>query len=367
MNSYLVDNPEPSTISYLWNFGSLLGLCLVSQIVSGILLAMHYQGSASFAFESVEHIMRDVNDGWLVRMVHANIASFFFLCTYAHISRGLYYSSYRSPRIGVWVIGTIIFFLMMATKNQWPKWMLIKHIKEICLYFLSNLPFNKARTRAINRIGPHNIDVLSVLVCGMLGDWWADVINTQNGTSVRFNVEQGISNSAYIHHLTDIFHNWGYSSFLVPKLIKKSESINDKRLNKSVIRFNYRLSLFTFSSLTWIYDSFYTKINGITVKKVPVWIEEFITPIGLAHWIMQDGSRQKNQGIYIATNSFTYDECEFLCSILYRKYNLKTSTVKTGFPDQWRISIWKESMPILVSIIKPYVIDEMKYKFINYI
>jgi ubiquinol-cytochrome c reductase cytochrome b subunit len=82
MNSYFIDSPQPSTISYLWNFGSLLGLCLVSQIVSGIILAMHYTGTADLAFNSVEHIMRDVNDGWLVRMVHANIA-FFFL--YAHM------------------------------------------------------------------------------------------------------------------------------------------------------------------------------------------------------------------------------------------------------------------------------------------
>lgn len=114
-NSYLVDSPQPSTISYLWNFGSLLGLSLIAQIVTGILLAMHYAGTAELAFNSVEHIMRDVNDGWLLRMSHANMASFFFIAVYIHISRGLYYGSYRSPRIGVWVIGTIIFFLMMAT------------------------------------------------------------------------------------------------------------------------------------------------------------------------------------------------------------------------------------------------------------
>ena len=115
LNSYLVDSPQPSTISYLWNFGSLLGLSLVAQIVTGILLAMHYQGSAEAAFHSVEHIMRDVNEGWILRYSHANMASFFFMAVYLHISRGLYYGSYRSPRIGVWVIGTIIFFLMMAT------------------------------------------------------------------------------------------------------------------------------------------------------------------------------------------------------------------------------------------------------------
>lgn len=101
LNSYLVDSPQPSTINYLWNFGSLLGLCLIAQIVTGVLLAMHFAGTADLAFNSVEHIMRDVNSGWLVRICHANIASFFFMSVYLHISRGLYYGSYRAPRIGV--------------------------------------------------------------------------------------------------------------------------------------------------------------------------------------------------------------------------------------------------------------------------
>jgi len=114
-NSYLVDSPQPSSISYLYNFGSLLGLSLVVQIITGILLAMHYAGTADLAFNMVEHIMRDVNDGWLLRYTHANMASFFFIAVYLHIARGLYYGSYRTPRIAVWVIGTIIFFLMMAT------------------------------------------------------------------------------------------------------------------------------------------------------------------------------------------------------------------------------------------------------------
>jgi hypothetical protein len=133
VNSYLVDSPQPSTISYLWNFGSLLGLCLVTQLVTGIILAMHYNGTAEFSFSAVEHIMRDVDNGWLLRICHANMASFFFICVYAHISRGLYYTSYRSPRIGAWVVGTIIFFLMMATaflgykNSNSPKWLKIKN------------------------------------------------------------------------------------------------------------------------------------------------------------------------------------------------------------------------------------------------
>lgn len=114
LNSYIVDSPQPANISYLWNFGSLLGTCLVIQILTGVFLAMHYQPHVDFAFNSVEHIMRDVNAGWILRYTHANVASFFFIFVYAHIARGLYYSSYKSPRILIWSIGVIILILMMA-------------------------------------------------------------------------------------------------------------------------------------------------------------------------------------------------------------------------------------------------------------
>ena len=114
LNSYVVDNPEPANISYMWNFGSLLGICLIIQILTGAFLAMHYTPNVDFAFNSVEHIMRDVNAGWILRYTHANVASFFFIFVYAHIARGLYYSSYKSPRILVWSIGVIILILMMA-------------------------------------------------------------------------------------------------------------------------------------------------------------------------------------------------------------------------------------------------------------
>jgi ubiquinol-cytochrome c reductase cytochrome b subunit len=115
LNSYLIDAPTPANISYLWNFGSLLGLCLVIQIVTGVTLAMHYTPSVAEAFNSVEHIMRDVNNGWLVRYLHANTASAFFFLLYLHVGRGLYYGSYKSPRTLTWIIGTVIVILMMAT------------------------------------------------------------------------------------------------------------------------------------------------------------------------------------------------------------------------------------------------------------
>ena len=115
VNAYLIDAPTPANISYLWNFGSLLALCLIIQIITGVTLAMHYTPSVAEAFNSVEHIMRDVNNGWLVRYLHANTASAFFFLVYLHIGRGLYYGSYKSPRTLTWAIGTVILIIMMAT------------------------------------------------------------------------------------------------------------------------------------------------------------------------------------------------------------------------------------------------------------
>lgn len=115
VNGMLIDLPSPSNFTYMWNFGSLLGLCLVIQLASGIFLAMHYCAHVDLAFLSVEHIMRDVNAGWLLRYIHANGASMFFIMVYLHIGRGLYFGSYTRPREMVWNIGVIIFILMMAT------------------------------------------------------------------------------------------------------------------------------------------------------------------------------------------------------------------------------------------------------------
>jgi ubiquinol-cytochrome c reductase cytochrome b subunit len=115
VNSYLVDASQPSNLNYLWNFGSLLAVCLGIQIITGVTLAMHYNGNVLEAFNSIEHIMRDVNNGWLIRYLHANTASAFFFFVYLHIARGIYYGSYKNPRALVWIIGTIILIVMMAT------------------------------------------------------------------------------------------------------------------------------------------------------------------------------------------------------------------------------------------------------------
>lgn len=113
INNSLIDLQSPSSLSYLWNFGSLLGLCLVIQIITGIFLAMHYCPDTSIAFQSIAHILRDVNNGFLLKYAHANGASFFFICVYIHIGRSLYYGGYYNKPL--WFSGVFILLIMMAT------------------------------------------------------------------------------------------------------------------------------------------------------------------------------------------------------------------------------------------------------------
>nr|AXS65602.1 cytochrome b [Cucujoidea sp. 34 KM-2017] len=113
LNSSLTNLPTPSNINSMWNFGSLLGLCLMIQIITGLFLTMHYYPHIDLAFSSINHICRDINYGWLIRTLHANGASMFFICLYLHIGRGLYYNSFYL--INTWMIGVTLFFLIMAT------------------------------------------------------------------------------------------------------------------------------------------------------------------------------------------------------------------------------------------------------------
>ena len=110
-----MDFPTPRNLNYWWTFGGILATMLVVQLLTGIVLAMHYTANTGLAFESVEHIMRNVNYGWLLRYMHMNGASFFFIAVYIHIFRGMYYGSYKAPREILWMIGVFILIAMMAT------------------------------------------------------------------------------------------------------------------------------------------------------------------------------------------------------------------------------------------------------------
>jgi len=115
LSAHLREYPTPRNLNYWWTFGGILTFCLMSQIITGIVLGMHYVAHADMAFNSIEHIMRDVNYGWLIRYIHSNGASMFFLAVYIHIFRSLFYGSYKSPREIIWILGMLIYILMMAT------------------------------------------------------------------------------------------------------------------------------------------------------------------------------------------------------------------------------------------------------------
>lgn len=367
INSYIVDSPQPANISYLWNFGSLLGTCLVLQILTGIFLAMHYQPHVDFAFNSVEHIMRDVNNGWAVRYTHANVASFFFIFVYAHIARGLYYGSYKSPRVLVWSIGVIIFILMIGTAflgyvlpygqmSLWgiffcPKWFNIFNIESNELIFSAVLPFIFPKTKSQNRIGPHNYKILCILMVSLLGDAYAE----KHGNGTRICFQQEHFNFQYLMWFHSYLSKFGYCSETKPKITTRIG-------NGGKLRYISRFKTYTYTSFNWIHTAFYIENK----KVVPYDLAEYLSPLALSVWIMEDGVKSSS-GLKIATNNFSLDEVENLANILRKKYNLKTSVIKTGALNQYNIYISKTSMKDLVEIIKPYFQTSMYYKLNGYI
>ena len=367
LNSYVVDSPQPANLSYLWNFGSLLGTCLIIQILTGVFLAMHYQPHVDFAFNSVEHIMRDVNAGWILRYTHANVASFFFIFVYAHIARGLYYSSYKSPRILLWSIGVIIFILMMAIAflgyvlpyGQMSLWGLLNKPQMYNLFLISfslllitpiylNNEFKLSRLKCIYKIGPHNKDVISIIFGSLLGN--AKGEKNLLGIVTKFNFSQEAVHIKYLLFLHKFFSELGYCNLELP-------IITTKLGNNGKIRKIGKFSTWNYSSFNWIYDIWY--INKI--KHVPECIEKYLTPLALAIWIMDDGAKVGNS-LKFVTNSFSYLDCFLIVKALNNNFNIKASIQLAGPKDQYMIYIWKESMTDLINIVSPYIIPEMRYK-----
>jgi ubiquinol-cytochrome c reductase cytochrome b subunit len=372
LNSYIVDSPQPANISYLWNFGSLLGTCLVIQILTGVFLAMHYQPHVDFAFNSVEHIMRDVNAGWILRYTHANVASFFFIFVYAHIARGLYYSSYKSPRILVWSIGVIILILMMAIAflgyvlpyGQMSLWGLIvePQMYSFCLIlilfhllffnispiYLNVIISKVSRLKGIYRVGLHNRDTISIIFGSLLGNAHIEKRLIEVGTSINF--YQEAVHIEYLLHLHTILSGSGYCNTNLPNITTR---LGPKGKIRKVIRF----ATWTYTSFNWIHDLWYKD----QIKCVPNCINQYLTPLALAIWIMDNGAKVGN-GLKFSTNSFSYNDCLLLIKALNDNFNIKASIQSAGSKDQYVIFIWKESMDELRSIVSQYIISEMKYK-----
>jgi len=205
------------------------------------------------------------------------------------------------------------------------------------------------RVRADSRIGPHNKTILSIIFGTLLGDGYAEYRCKGNGTRIRF-YQEG-NHLAYLLYLHKLLADLGYCKSTIPKIQKR---LGKKGVVKNILRFNS----WTYSSLNWVQELWY--VDGL--KIVPSNIGEYLDPLALAIWIMDDGSKL-GKGLKLSTNSFNYSDCLLLVKVLYDNFYLKATVQSAGnLKPQYHIYIWKESMPLLCDIVEPYVHSSMKYK-----
>jgi ubiquinol-cytochrome c reductase cytochrome b subunit len=212
----------------------------------------------------------------------------------------------------------------------------------------SDSKIREKRLRADKRIGPHNYDIISIIYGSLLGDSHAEYRSIGKGTRITFYQES--KHSTYLIWLHKLISELGYSNPVTP-------IIQTRLGNKGTIRKIIRFRTWTYSSFNWIHDLWYKN----NVKVVPLNIGEYLTPLALAIWIMDDGTKA-GTSLKFATNSFTYSECLLLIKVLDENFKIKASVQSAGCKNQYIIYIWKESMPRLLEIVLPYVHPSMKYK-----
>jgi hypothetical protein len=219
------------------------------------------------------------------------------------------------------------------------------YMKSTSTLLKASLSFILPNVKAVKRIGPHNQDVISVLVGSLLGDGFGE---REESGGVRFRFRQSVVRKDYIFWLHNFFNTRGYCSNLLPVIY--TQKTGDKVLEY------YRFGTYRFTSLLWLYKTFY---NNNKKKVIPANIANLLTPLALAIWIMDDGT-WKNPGVRIATNSFTKEEVELLSSALYTKYNLCCSLQKNN--GNYQLYIKQESITLLKELVLPYMVPSMHYK-----
>lgn len=215
------------------------------------------------------------------------------------------------------------------------------------------LPFSTPKVRAINRIGPHNSDVLSLIFGSMLGDCYAE----KHGHGTRFCFQQEEYHKTYLVWFHTYLANLGYCN---PNELKLSTRLG----YKGKIRIIGRFKTYTYTSFNWIHEAFY--VNNL--KIIPKFIGDYFSPLALAVWIMVDGSIVSSS-MKLATNSYSLQDLEFMCKLLKIKFGIIANITIAGgkFKDQYVIYVAKESMPLLVSIVKPHMHPSMYYKLDKFI
>lgn len=219
----------------------------------------------------------------------------------------------------------------------------------------SVIPFSTPIVNPLRRVGPHNYDILSLIIGSLLGDGAME--KSANGS--RFVFYQAKVNGEYLLWLHNVISSLGYAKKELPILYSRKGSI---LVGLDEIRYYYRFRTFTYSSFDWIYEGFYP--NG-TRKVIPKFMATYLSPIALAVWMMDDGTSYKNKGFKFSTNSFTLEEVNNLAFILKEKYSLESSIHKSGVNNQYNIYIPKASLTILKEIVRPHFHPTMLYKINN--
>jgi len=256
----------------------------------------------------------------------------------------------------------LLFFYFFYIKNleltPWP----IKNFHELYFKYLQSnfisikdsiyqkMAIKANRIRADKRIGPHNIDILSIIFGSLLGDGHAERRIQGNGTRITF-YQEG-SHVSYLLWLHSLLAELGYCNSIIPHIHTR---LGIKGKVRNILRFR----TWTYMNFNWIHDLWYVD----KVKIVPSIIGQYLTPLALAIWIMDDGGKV-GSGLKLATNSFSYSDCMLLTKVLFDNFNIKATVQKAGVANQYHIYIWKESMPLLCEIVLPYIHPSMKYKLI---
>ncbi len=226
----------------------------------------------------------------------------------------------------------------------------------ICLNLKDNVNLNLRKLTSKNRIGPHNIDIITMIIGSTLGDTHLE--KRKNGIGTRIIFEQKSANVEYLMWFHNYLASRGYCSNKKPKL-----KIRIRQEGK--VYYQYRINSYTFSSFNWIHEMFYKLIDNKYKKIVPLNIGDYLTPLALAIWFMDDGS-SLNRGVRIATNCFTLEEVNLLCNVLKLKYNIIATPKKCGRNNNHIIYIHAKSMKLFINIIKPYLLPSLYYKLGSY-
>jgi hypothetical protein len=217
------------------------------------------------------------------------------------------------------------------------------------IFICNVLPFSSPRVLSTKRIGPHNLDILSILIGSLLGDGTME----RDGNGSRFAFYQEKTHGEYLLWLHKTISNLGYCKKDIPVIQTRSG-------NTEELCYIFRFRTYMYSSFNWIHNEFYPKPLGR--KIIPNIIDQYLSPMALAIWIMDDGTRFKNKGLKFCTNSFTLKEIKYLSLLLKNKYSLESTIHKVGVVNQYNIYIPKSSIEPLIKIVKPYIHPSMYYK-----